>query len=143
MLRAEVAAEAQELTIVPYLDILMNLILFVLLSMTGLALTRVVNASASGRGADAPGALLSISITDEGFTLAAGQEVTSVPRAGAAWDFEGLREAARRHRHEGSRQVVLHATPQTSFELIIATMDAVRSDDDGALLLPDVTLAPP
>lgn len=142
-LRAEAAVEAQELTIVPYLDILMNLILFMLLSMTGLALTRVVNASASGPSGAATGTVLSISIADEGFVLGEGSEETRVPRVGSAWDFEGLREAARHHRHEGGRQVVLHATPHTPFELVIATMDAVRSDADGALLFPDVTLAPP
>ncbi|MBL8919999.1 MAG: biopolymer transporter ExbD [Myxococcaceae bacterium] len=142
--RPQVAAEAEELTIIPYLDILMNLILFMLLSMTGLALTRVVNAraSTSSEGATAS-AVLTIAIDEDGFRLGSGDGATWVPRLRGAWDFEGLQRAASAHRQDGARQVVLRATPATPFELLIQTMDAVRSGPDGAALLPDVTLAPP
>src|SRR5687768_13506017 len=43
--------ESGELNIIPYLDILMNLILFMLLSINGLAAFGVVNVSAPGYGA--------------------------------------------------------------------------------------------
>jgi biopolymer transport protein TolR len=42
--------EAGELNIVPYLDILMNLIIFILLSMSGLATLGILNVSAPAFG---------------------------------------------------------------------------------------------
>ena len=47
--------EAGELNIVPYLDILMNLILFMLLSITGLASFGILNVSAPNYGGPAAG----------------------------------------------------------------------------------------
>ena len=47
--------EAGELNIVPYLDILMNLILFMLLSITGLASFGILNVSAPSYGGPSAG----------------------------------------------------------------------------------------
>ncbi len=70
--------EMGELNIVPYLDILMNLIIFMLLSMTGLATLGVLNVSApafggGGGGAEnpqAPELLLTVAISKDGFYVA-------------------------------------------------------------------------
>ena len=45
--------ESGELNIIPYLDILMNLIIFILLSMTGLATFGILNVNAPNYGAGA------------------------------------------------------------------------------------------
>ena len=70
--------EMGELNIVPYLDILMNLIIFILLSMSGLAAFGILNVNAptyggAGGGAnnDAPELLLTVAISKKGFTVAA------------------------------------------------------------------------
>jgi biopolymer transport protein ExbD len=70
--------EMGELNIVPYLDILMNLIIFILLSMTGLATFGVLNVSApsyggGGGGAnnEAPELLLTIGVAKNGYYVAA------------------------------------------------------------------------
>lgn len=143
-LHAQAADEAQELAIVPYLDVLMNLIVFMLVSMTGLALARVVTATVAGpSGSSTASAALAITIENDGFRVGSGERATFIPQVGLGWDFEGLQRAAMTHREPGARQVVLSAAPATPYELIIQTMDAVRSGPDGAALLPEVTLAPP
>lgn len=71
--------EMGELNIIPYLDILMNLIIFMLLSMTGLATLGIlnVNAPAYGGGGPSDGAkqapelLLTVAISKTGFYVAA------------------------------------------------------------------------
>lgn len=113
--------EMGELNIVPYLDILMNLIIFMLLSMTGLATFGIVNINApsysAGGGASAnpdekPPLLLTVAVSAKGFYLAAtggvlpGQENAApgggVPSADAPptvplksngeYDYNGLTE---------------------------------------------------
>src|SRR5260370_21756212 len=67
-----------ELNIVPYLDILMNLIIFMLLSMTGLAIFGTLNVNAPNYGSAAvappqsntPKLLLSVLISKRGFFVA-------------------------------------------------------------------------
>src|SRR5215208_2090630 len=88
-----------ELNIVPYLDIVTNLVVFMLLSMTGLVTLGVVNVSAPRIGggdaaAHAPGEtqprlLLTVAISRNGFHLAGaagvpGADATSVDPARAA-----------------------------------------------------------
>src|SRR4029077_11484388 len=71
--------ETGELNIVPYLDILMNLIIFMLLSMTGLATFGILNVNAPnygvcGAAANAEGEkplLLTVAISKQGFFIAA------------------------------------------------------------------------
>lgn len=72
--------EAGELNIVPYLDILMNLIIFMLMSITGLAAFGILNVSAPNYGgpsagmadeASAPKLLLTVGIATKGFFVAA------------------------------------------------------------------------
>jgi biopolymer transport protein TolR len=76
-LRSREEDEAGELNIVPYLDVLMNLIIFMLLSMTGLATFGILNVSAPNYGtgvSDGTPALeqqvLSVSISARGFYVA-------------------------------------------------------------------------
>ncbi len=51
--RVHVEEEVGELNIVPYLDIVVNLVMFMLLSMTGLIALGVLNVSAPKLGAEA------------------------------------------------------------------------------------------
>lgn len=137
-LRAEVEAETGELTLVPYLDILMNLILFMILSMTGLGTMKVINATrATGQGSG-EGAPVSVVIDESGYVIRQGEQVTTVPRRGAEWDQPALKSALA-SLHGGSRLLV-SAAAGVQFEVLVATMDAARTTADGKPLFPDVTL---
>lgn len=137
-LRAEVEAETGELTLVPYLDILMNLILFMILSMTGLGAMKVINATRAtgqGRGEGAP---VSVVIDESGYAIRQGENVTTVPRRDGEWDQPALKTALEPLR--GSSRLLLSAAVGVRFEVLVATMDAARTTSDGRPLFPDVTL---
>src|SRR3954470_24873001 len=115
-IRPKEEEETGELNIIPYLDILMNLIIFILLSMTGLATFGILNVNApnyGGAGAsndpqEKPPLLLTVAISPKGFFLAAtggvlpggaegaqaaapGEGVPTVAkRADGAFDYEAL-----------------------------------------------------
>jgi biopolymer transport protein TolR len=97
-LRVSEDAEGSELNIIPYLDILMNLIIFMLLSMTGLASFGIVNVTApeydNGTTAMTQPSqspqqhLLSVGVSARGFYVAGagavlGQDSKVAPGSGA------------------------------------------------------------
>lgn len=137
-LRAEVEAETGELTLVPYLDILMNLILFMILSMTGLGAMKVINATrATGQGSS-EAAPVSVVIDETGFVVRQGEHVTTVPRRDGEWDQAALRKAL--ESVSGGSRLLVSAAAGVQFEVLVATMDAARTTADGKPLFPDVTL---
>src|SRR5438445_13671318 len=88
-IRPKEEEDVGELNIVPYLDILMNLIIFMLLSMTGLAAFGILNVNAPNYGAAGPAAqsadnqkdklLLSVLISKKGFFVAGANAVIGAP----------------------------------------------------------------
>jgi biopolymer transport protein ExbD len=158
--------EAGELNIVPYLDILMNLIIFMLLSMAGIATIGMVNVNAPVSGEAAPDnsageppLLLTVAIARHGFFLAAtgavlpGQEVATVAtgaaapsvsaRADGSYDYDALTAKLKEVKaaFPAQSKVIITAEPGTPYEVLISTMDASRETRDRAPLFPDVTLA--
>lgn len=159
---------AGELNVIPYLDILMNLVIFMLLSMTGLASFGVLNVSApsygAGRGAGAdnpekPPLLLTVAVGKAGFFVAAtgavlpGQtEPSAAPGEGAptiarkadgTYDYDGLTAKMKEVKtaFPEETKVIIAAEADTTYETVVATMDATRQTADHKLLFPDVTLA--
>ena len=160
--------DSGELNIVPYLDILMNLIIFMLLSMTGLATFGVLNVSAPTYGAGAGGAteekpplLLTVAISKKGFYVAAtGGVLAGQPEGGGGapsdtapptiplkadgrYDYDGLNEKMKQIKGDfpTESKVILAAESETEYEVLVSTMDATRETKDRKLLFPDVTLA--
>jgi len=144
---------AGELNIVPYLDIVTNLVMFMLLSMTGLITLGVVNVSAPriGGEAAAPGALpdqprllLTVAISKKGFYIAGAGGVLGGPadaatvdatqpptvplRADGRHDLEALTEKMKqiKERYPKETNLILSADPDIPYELLIQTMDACR-----------------
>ncbi len=164
-------AEFGELNIVPYLDILMNLIIFMLLSMTGLALFGILNVNAPNYGgasavvpdANAPKLLLSVLISEKGFFVAGtgavlGQQADdqgpssstegapTIPRrSDGSLDFAALN--AKMIEIKGAfpseSKVIIGAEGNIPYEALIQTMDAIRETfgKERKLLFSDVTLA--
>ncbi len=167
-LRPKEEEEMGELNIIPYLDILRNLIIFILLSMTGLATFGILNVNAPNYGAAAGGGnpdekpplLLTVAISKTGFFIAAtgavlpgiSSEAPADPNSAAPtvpknakgeYDYPALTARMKEVKtaFPAESKVIIAADPEVQYEALILTMDAVReTESDHKLLFPDVTL---
>ena len=149
-----------ELNIVPYLDIMMNLIMFMLLSMTGLAVFGILNVNAPSYGGpsagvgettDQPKLLLSVLISKKGYFIAGagavlGQETPTgeatagtegeptVPKKGdGTYDTAALtaKMVQIKTAFPSESKVIVGAEADISYETLIDTMDAIRETGSG------------
>jgi biopolymer transport protein ExbD len=144
--------EVGELNIVPYLDVVVNLVMFMLLSMTGLITLGVLNVSApkiGGEGAAAaaaqdagPKLLLTVAIGKQGFYIAGaggvlgkdagasdpGRPPTVPLRPDGKYDFAALSQqlATIKEKFPKETQVILSADGDVRYDDLIQTMDACR-----------------
>lgn len=168
-LRVHGHVEGAELNIVPYLDILMNLIMFMLLSITGLSAFGIVNVNAPNYGApntqvtdegDKSKLLLTVLISKKGFYVAAtggvvGQQPQgqpnpteappSIPKKGdGTYDYSALTENMVNVKKEfpSESKVIVGAEGDIPYEVLVQTMDAIRETPgkERKLLFNDVTL---
>ncbi len=104
----------EELNLTPYLDVLMNLIVFVLVSGAGLVTWGALPASTAGGRADheQPAAVPHVHVSRAATTLD-GSALT-------------LDELPSRLARLGGRKLVLEAEPDVTLEQLVATMDAAR-----------------
>jgi biopolymer transport protein ExbD len=153
-----------ELNIIPYLDIMMNLIMFMLLSITGLVTLGMLDVTAPsynpGPGASAPNPddkpplLLTVGISKGGFFIAATGAVVgaaggdkdkpSIPRTpDGKYDFAALNKKMIEVKTAFPKEshVILVADPDIEYSDLVKTMDATRETGDHKLLFNDVTLA--
>jgi biopolymer transport protein ExbD len=159
--------EGGELNIVPYLDILMNLIIFMLLSMAGLATFGMLNVNAPNYGAgagagnenDKPPLTLTVAVAKCGFFIAAtggvlpGQTEPSAPVGEGActiprkpdntYNYDALTAKMMEIKatFPTESKVIIAAEADTDYDSLVSTMDATRETPDRKLLFPDVTLA--
>ncbi|MFT3763996.1 MAG: biopolymer transporter ExbD [Minicystis sp.] len=155
----EPGEDGGELNVVPYLDIIMNVMMFVLATVTVTFTASIPTSAAqvSPRPAPtAPEALnLAALITSQGVALktAGGAIATgcgdvgsgiTIPNVAGGYDLASLTACARRIK--GSRpayasetQVAVSASPDVPYDTVVAVMDALRSDEAGELF-PDVRL---
>ncbi len=147
--RVHVEEDTGELNIVPYLDVVVNLVMFMLLSMTGLLAFGVLNVSApkiaegavAGDTAEQPKLLLTVAIGRDGFFIAGaggviGQDAATpdatrpptIAKRDGKYDFAGLTDALARIKEKFPREqaVILSADPDVSYDTLIQTMDACR-----------------
>lgn len=143
--------EAGELNIVPYLDVVVNLVMFMLLSMTGLITLGVLNVSApkiGGEGGAAaaaeagPKLLLTVAIGKQGFYIAGAGGVLgsdanasdltrppTVPLKGdGRYDYAALSQqlAGIKEKFPSETQIILSADGEVVYDILIQTMDACR-----------------
>ena len=147
-----------ELNIVPYLDVVVNLVMFMLLSMTGLIALGVVNVSAPKLGGETaaaaalenqPKLLLTVAIAKTGFYVAgaggvlgaeaATPEATrppTIPLRDGEYDYAALGEQMKKIKDQFPNEtaVILSADPEVVYDVLIQTMDACR---EGAVTKPD------
>lgn len=163
--QAEEEAETSgELNLVPYLDILINTIIFMLATVAMATPLAHIKTSAPAQG---PGPtvvapndmLLTVAIGRDGFYLAGaggvvgdGQGPTLPCAKGAClsasrarrggYDFDGLTRLVRqvKHKHPSQRKVTITADREIPYRVVVATIDALRGTQK-APLLDQVTFA--
>jgi len=151
-----------ELNIVPFLDIVVNLIMFLLATTEAVLVISQIEsdlpkiAKGRSRGADVATPLnLNITVTEGGVIvsgsggkLARGcsgidtsRELT-VPKKGLTYDWSGLTECVARvkQQYRDERAVTVSADPEVQYEYVVSAMDAVRNRGKEPLF-PDVMIS--
>src|SRR5215471_6946446 len=155
----EEAEESSELNLVPYLDIVTNIVIFLLASITAYSLgLSNVNVSSPtfgvGSGSEGPPPLnLTITVTENGFTVAASGAVLPGPDGNLPtirkepadkelpWEKLTIKAREIKDAYADEHTVTVGANPDISYEILVKTMDALRADAKGKLLFPDVSLS--
>jgi biopolymer transport protein TolR len=149
-------ASSGELNIVPFLDIVVNLIMFLLMtSATVLGVSEIEARLPSwgphrGGGPEAGALRLSVTLADPGIVVAGSNGVVA-PGCDAVGpggvtvpgrDWSSLRACLRRikDRHPGERELILSADPTVPYEELVRAMDTVRADARGELF-PELQLS--
>jgi biopolymer transport protein ExbD len=135
-----------ELNVVPFLDIISNVMMFVLASLT-IAFTTTLDVDPprkqAGSGAESPS--LTVMIVSDGYVLKDRERtVATIPRIDGAASFDGkvydaraLTRSAHALKTEApkNKQIILTANPNVPMQEIVRAMNAVKDD------YPDVLLA--
>ena len=155
-----------ELNIVPYLDIMVNLTMFMLVSMTSVIQFGILNVAAPTYGPAAttaaqpkkPDLLLTVAISTKGFFVAgsggvlgqAADAAKADPKSApptiptlpdGKYDYAALtrKMAEVKNGWPDESKVILMADQAVPYEVLVSTMDAIR-DDNGRKLFYDVVL---
>jgi biopolymer transport protein ExbD len=151
--------EGGELNIVPFLDIITNVMMFVLATVattfTATIDTTPPRAGGGPRKSDTPSLSLTIIVVQEGFSVKArGGNVApgcneagaglAIPKRDNDYDYNALNSCAKRLKSlspdfQTETSVTISANPNIPYQAIIGTIDALRkSNDTGDELFPDV-----
>lgn len=148
----EEGIEGTELNLVPYLDIMVNLIMFMLVTYQVLVELNLIQVNAPTRGGsnalsdnpDEKPLILTVAITGQGFRIlttdvTAGTE--NIPMKGNDYDYAELTLHLERIKSgvKVDPHLIVTADPNIVYEKVIATLDAARTDTSGNELFPKVT----
>jgi biopolymer transport protein ExbD len=156
--------EGGELNIIPFLDIITNVLMFVLATISVTFTTMIDSqppraASGSARAPTKPSLSLNIIVIDKGFIVSAfGQRIgegcqgpgagVAVGLSGQDYDFPALTACADRLKHQvpeaaDETAATLTANKDIPYQVIIGTVDAVRRSEKGEELFPDINFGVP
>jgi biopolymer transport protein ExbD len=157
--------EGGELNIVPFLDIIVNILIFVLatVAVTFTATIETQPPASGGSGVrkeiESKALNLTVLIVNEGFSIkASGGNVApgcdgigtgiAIPQAKGTYDYDALSLCARKLKQSSSdfadeTQVYISANPGTDYQTVISTIDALRSTREGDPLFTDVNFKVP
>ncbi len=148
-----------ELNIVPFLDIITNVLMFVLATVT-VTFTATIDtypprAGSGARAPTTPTLGLTILIVPDGFSMKAkGGNVApgcndtgpgiAIGKKDGNYDYDGLKACAQKLKgaapeFKDEMGVTISANPPIPYQVVIATMDAVRKDSNGDEMFPDVS----
>jgi biopolymer transport protein ExbD len=148
-----------ELNLVPYMDIVVNLILFLIMTTTGLTAFGVINVSAPQIGGGDPAEQqqeqplnLTVGISPRGFYVsgsggnlpATGSvDQPTIPKINDDYDYAALSKKMVEVKSVFPREtkIIITGDPGTIYDVIVHVMDATRNDGAN-ILFPDVMLSP-
>jgi biopolymer transport protein ExbD len=157
--------DAGELNIIPFLDIITTVMMFVLatVAVTFTATIDSTPPSLGGKGvraaAQSNALNLAVFVVNEGFSLkASGGNIATgctapgpglaVPKAGNDYDYPSLTECAKKLKDASAdfkdeTQVTITANPGIDYQTLIRAIDALRRSKEGEDLFPDVHFGVP
>ena len=148
-----------ELNIVPFLDIIMNVLIFVLATIT-VTFTATIDtypprAGSGARAPTTPTLGLTILIVPDGFSLKArGGNVApgcndtgpgiAIGKKDGDYDYAALKTSVAKLKgaapeFKDEMGVTISANPPIPYQVVISTMDAVRRNEGGEDMFPEVT----
>ena len=148
--------EAGELNLVPYMDIVTNIIIFLLASVVNQVSLANINASlpaisdGGGGGStenEKPPLNLTVSVGATGFTVAAsGGVLPIVPKLpNGQYDYKTLttklKEIKAAPDNAEETKATFNADANIAYDIVVATLDAMRQTDEGKVLFPDINFA--
>jgi len=153
----EIEEEAGELNLVPYMDIVTNIIIFLLASVVNQVALGNINVSSptisSGGGAasdtppERPPLNLTITVGATGYIIgASGGVLPPIPRLpNSQYDYKALtaklKEIKATPDAADETKATFNADANIPYDIVIPTLDAMRTAEDGKILFPDVNFA--
>ncbi|HVU53184.1 MAG TPA: biopolymer transporter ExbD [Polyangia bacterium] len=153
----EIEEEAGELNLVPYMDIVTNIIIFLLASVVNQVSLANINAAlpsiSAGGGAgendqpEKPPLNLTVSVGASGFTVAAsGGVLPIVPKLpNGQYDYKTLttklKEIKSAPDNAEETKATFNADANVPYDIVVATLDAMRTTEEGKVLFPDINFA--
>jgi biopolymer transport protein TolR len=160
--------EGGELNIVPFLDIITNVLMFVLATIS-VTFTTMIDSQPPRQGGPSarpptkPSLALNIVVIDKGFIVSAfGQRIgEGCQGAGSGvavglksvdgqqdYDYGSLTQCAKRLKNQVAEAAdetaaTLTANKDIPYQVIISTIDAIRRSDDGQEMFPDINFGVP
>ncbi len=153
----EIEEETGEINLVPYMDIVTNIIIFLLASVVNQVALGNVNVSVPTLASTGSAAIdepppkpplnLTVTVGATGFTIAAsGGVLPLIPKLpNSQYDYKQLTKKLLEIKgspdNKDETKVNFNADSNTSYDIVVATLDAMRQDDDGRALFPDVAFS--
>jgi len=149
----EAEEETGEINLVPYMDIVTNIIIFLLASVVNQVPLGTVNVSSptfgggggGGGEAEKPSLNLTVTVGASGFTLAgSGGVMPPIPKLpNGEYDYVALTTKLTEVKNEfkDETKATFNADAGTPYEIVIKTLDAMREDKEGKMLFPDIVFA--
>lgn len=151
----EAEEETGEINLVPYMDIVTNIIIFLLASVVNAVPLSNINVTlpsiSSGAGGAAsedpskPPLNLTVTVGASGFTVAAsGGVLPLIPKkANGEYDFPALTAKLKEIKKEfpDETKATFNADSDTPYTVVVETLDFMREDENSGMLFPDIAFA--
>jgi len=154
--------EGGELNIVPFLDIIVNILIFVLATVVTTFTASIETTPPSGKGSGVREKIqsealnLTVFIVPDGFSLkASGGNIApgcvgvgpgiAIPRNSGKYDYKLLSECAAKlkAKFEEEDQAYITANPGTEYQILINVIDALRTSPRGVALFDNINFKVP